>query len=261
MTEYLVVFQPLCINGAGKKAILKHGYPPFVDGSCRREPDLQSDFPSISALCRRGKFAPRLKEGDRVAYLTVKRAWDDSSSRHWRLVAWLEVHEAFEDHRKAAAWYKKNDLVLPRNCMAPDNPPLPLDHTINTVPKNERSPVSGKLRGNARVVTPDGPLRRTSKHSIQRTAAGDALKVWDQFYKDRADEHGNFLACKLLWKELHEPPRVTEEDFREVFEHVPGLQNPGAYEKGEVTKLVERIRSACVGRPARRTLRSSTGRE
>jgi hypothetical protein len=45
-------------------------YPPFIDASCRREPDLESRYPSITALCREGHFAPHLHEGDVVAYMT-----------------------------------------------------------------------------------------------------------------------------------------------------------------------------------------------
>ena len=69
---FLATFRPLIHSPGGRDAARRYGLPPFIDGSCRREPDLESPFPSITATCRAGKFAPRLVVGDRVAYLTVK---------------------------------------------------------------------------------------------------------------------------------------------------------------------------------------------
>lgn len=59
---YLVTYRPLAYSVAGRKAAEAHGIPPFVDGSIRREPDLESAYPSISCLCRTARFAPRLRE-------------------------------------------------------------------------------------------------------------------------------------------------------------------------------------------------------
>ncbi len=88
MNHYLNTHTPLVHNGFGRKACEDHGHPPFVDASCRREPDFESPFPSISALCRAQMFAPRLHEGDRVIYMT-KKGSAEQGVRH--LVAALEV--------------------------------------------------------------------------------------------------------------------------------------------------------------------------
>ncbi len=60
MTIFLNSFRPLIRYPEGQQAILAFHLPPFIDYSCRREPDFMSTYPSISALCRVEKFAPRL---------------------------------------------------------------------------------------------------------------------------------------------------------------------------------------------------------
>ena len=114
-SHYLCTFHPLVENVAGREAIRGHGLPPFIDGSCRREPDLQASAPSISALCRRRNFVPRLFAGDRVAYVSVKGTYAGNTG--WPLVALLTVEERFESHKKAADWYVERGLALPSNCM------------------------------------------------------------------------------------------------------------------------------------------------
>jgi len=69
-SHYLCTYHPLTENLAGRAAICNHGLPPFIDGSCRREPDFQARVPSISALCRGRNFAPRLWPGDCIAYIS-----------------------------------------------------------------------------------------------------------------------------------------------------------------------------------------------
>src|SRR5947207_14664766 len=101
MTIHLVTYRPLNSRPAGREAIKKHHLPPYVDGGCRREPDLQSAFPSISAVCRGANFAPRLKEGDTVVYITFLNHKEDQ----WRLTDILKVQERFESHQEAATWY------------------------------------------------------------------------------------------------------------------------------------------------------------
>jgi hypothetical protein len=91
MSVYLNTFHPLAGRPAGRRAIAQHGLPPFIDGSCRREPDFESAFPSISAVCRGRMFAPRLKKGDRVIYLTVRGKYLADTARGWRVVAVLRA--------------------------------------------------------------------------------------------------------------------------------------------------------------------------
>ena len=48
--HYLCSYKPLRYTSAGRNAIAKTDLPPFIDGSCRREPDFQAQAPSISAI-------------------------------------------------------------------------------------------------------------------------------------------------------------------------------------------------------------------
>jgi len=57
MAHYLTTFRPLCFTAAGKKAARKFGHPPYIDASCRREPDFESAFPSITAVCHGGTYS------------------------------------------------------------------------------------------------------------------------------------------------------------------------------------------------------------
>jgi len=125
---YVVTYRPLCSTAAGRAV---KSDPPYADGSCRREPDLESPFPSITALCRGRNFAPRLKEDDRVAYVTCAR------NGIWRLTALLRVKRYFGTHEQAAAWYRSEGLPLPSNCMVAGNRPLPLNRTIGPSGCNE----------------------------------------------------------------------------------------------------------------------------
>jgi hypothetical protein len=127
MAIYLVTYNPLCSNLKGRKAALKYDLPPFIDGSTRREPDLELKFPSISSLCRGRNFAPRLNEGDSVIYITRKGNY---GSKHYKLTTILEVIKEFENHEKAASWYKDNDKRIPSNCMVEGNNPIDTAKTI-----------------------------------------------------------------------------------------------------------------------------------
>lgn len=86
---FLATYRPLVRALAGRQAIQEYSLPPFIDGSCRREPNFESPFPSITATCRGGNFAPRLRERDRIAYLTVRGRYLVDTESGWRLVAVL----------------------------------------------------------------------------------------------------------------------------------------------------------------------------
>lgn len=132
MAIYLNSYRPLCYNGRGRKAIQTYGLPPFVDHSTRREPELESPYPGISSICRGSKFAPRLKIGDMVVYITVKRPYQRIRPAHWRLVTILEVIEQCLNHAEAAEWYRSKGLQVPTNCVVEGSNPLPLDRTALT---------------------------------------------------------------------------------------------------------------------------------
>ena len=178
----------------------EQGIPPYVDDSCRREPDFESEYPSITALCRAGNFAPRLNELDVIVYITTKGKYPGYPGGHWRLTAILEVVRRFESHRAASEWYINRGWDPPRNCIVPGNNPLPLEMTSNK-----------------------------DKHST--------VECWDAIYRRRARKHGVFLVCRSIFLELHEPPIVTEEMMRCVFGKTPSTRNPPGISDDEYNNL------------------------
>ncbi len=187
-------YRPLIITAAGREACEKHGLYPFIDGSCRREPDFESDYPSITALCRKGKFAPRLQEGNIVIYISCKDRYDlisdNPNEHHWRFIAILEVIKRFESHQEAADWYRAKGANIPHNCMIKGNGPCSLDKT-----------------------SPD-PRFKT-------------LREWDLSYWERARACPVFLACdKSQYINLNDPPAMTEKTMCEIFGRKRGTQNP-----------------------------------
>ena len=199
MTIYLNSYRPLISTKAGRNASHTYGILPFVDGSCRREPDFESPYPSISALCRKGKFAPRLRKGHIIVYITVKGKYCGGSSKsHWRLVSILKVIKRFESHKDAAKWYKSKNLKLPSNCIVKGNNPLSMSRTIG-------------------------------KHC--------SLKGWDGLYKTRAKEYGVFLVCNILYKELCNPPIIDKKRMFVIFGKIPSTMNPPSISKEQFKKL------------------------
>lgn len=194
---YFNSYAPLAISPAGRAASLELNIPPFVDGSIRREPDLEHRFPSISCLCRAGKFAPRLGPGDVVVYLSKKNRYGAcEAQRH--LTAVLEVLHKFGSHEAAAAWYCEQDLPLPNNCLVPGNDAKPF------------------YRSHRRV-------EREANSSDAKTH-----RQWDRAYHDRAKLHPQMVVCKPLFVDLTwDSPIVTDDDLTIALDHVPGMQNPG----------------------------------
>src|ERR1043166_3408612 len=118
---YVNSYHPLVDSSFGKQASEQHQLLPFVDGSIRREPDLEHPFPSITCLCRAKNFAPRLHVGDYVAYMTVLGDWD-KPFRHWRLTAVLEVVKVRPNHQEAAKWYRSEGHSPPTRRLRGDTP-------------------------------------------------------------------------------------------------------------------------------------------
>lgn len=191
-------YTPLVASAFGRAASRERGICPFVDGSIRREPDLEHEFPSISCTCRKGKFAPRLQVGDTVGYMTVKRRYCHGEKPHRRLTAVLHVIERCESHAEAAEWYRSRGLTLPSNCMVADNPSKPLEesHMI---------------------------------HRARRQFAGERLlRTWDREYRLRTAEFGTFIICKSMFRSLSwDAPVVNDEQLKAAFGKIPGTQNPG----------------------------------
>lgn len=201
MKIFLNSFRPLIRYAEGQQAITTYNLPPFIDYSCRREPDFMSVYPSISALCRVEKFAPRLHEGDIAVYITCKGSYLGIKPGHWRLVALLEILKRFELHADAADWYSSQDVALPTNCMVTGNLPM--------------------------VIGMTAPI----------TEFGTDLRRWDLTYQKRARQCGVFLACKPQFLELHNPPIITDEMMHVAFNRIPGTQNPPAISLEEFDRL------------------------
>ncbi len=113
MPKYLVSYRPICLEPAGKRAIQIYDIPKYVDATCRREPNLESSARSITSICRRGKFAPRLHVGDGIAYMTLSRRYEGLRINHHRLTAMLEVVHRFESHEETEKWYWTQGTELP----------------------------------------------------------------------------------------------------------------------------------------------------
>jgi hypothetical protein len=212
---FLATFRPLIQTVGGRTATQQHSLPPFIDGSCRREPDFESRFPSITGICRAGNFAPRLQVGDRVAYLTVKGRYAGDQVPGWRLVAVLRVCHRFSDHNKAAGWYARQACPLPSNCLVDSNPPKAFELT------NRNPPAKVK--------------RRVTAESDSRLA----IRLWDATYRRRVREWPVFLVTKVEFLDLIRPPQLREADLVNVFGKVPGTRNPPKITCDQVERLVE----------------------
>lgn len=173
---FLNTYRPLQLTADGRAAASRYGIAPYVDASCRRESDFEARWPTITALCRRTKFAPRLQVGDHVAHMTVK------FGGHWRLVALLTVEQRFERHESAADWYRSRRTNLPSNLMVAGNPPRPLDETYRC------SPCSDRL---------------------------SELRQWDAHYRERSEECGVVLVCRIDFLNLNDPPLIAPDDWRD----------------------------------------------
>jgi hypothetical protein len=207
---YLTTYTPLVATKAGREASTAFGIAPFVDGSIRREPDLEHTFPAISSLCRADKFAPRLKVGDVVAYMLRKGSYGHKP-RHWRLTAVMRVLEVCPTHLLGANWYRSRNLPLPNNCWVTGNPPKPLEQS-----------------------------HRRHEHSDSLTPE-QIHREWDVQYRARAMKWGAFVVCERLYCRLGwDAPEVTKTQLVEVFGAVPGTMNPGSW----TIKHAERLLSA-----------------
>jgi hypothetical protein len=213
MSAFLVTYKPLAISARGRNAASQFGLPAFVDSSCRREPDLESAFPSISAICRLSKFAPRLKKDDEILYLTVKSSFGQPCAAHYRVVAHLKVKEMFSSHSDAAIWYTNQGHAIPSNCMVSGSAPIPYARTSGFTGRVWRS---------------------------QPEAA--KLKFWDGTYRKRSRQIGAFLACEALWLDLHQPPKILVADLIEIFGRVPGTQTPPEIGADKIIDVLKRAK-------------------
>lgn len=221
-------YKPLCINDFGKRAITEYGFAPFIDASCRREPDFENEFPSISALCRKGKFAPKLKEKDVVVYITVQSDYrtEEIKINHNRLVAILQVAKVFKTHETAAEWYLRNNLSLPSNCMIEGNPPKSFDQTAAATFFKGKKDIQKFL---------DRP------EEFQKKFGKKYIETWDADYKERAHSWQNFVITKPIFLDLENPPIILREDFMEIFNRVPNTQTPNKINQSQFIELAKLV--------------------
>ena len=212
---FLATYRPLVKTFSGRQAMRQHALPPFIDGSCRREPDFESPFPSITATCRSGNFAPRLRVGDRIAYMTVKGRYLGDAESGWRLVAVLRIIQRFPSHAEAACWYAGQSQPLPSNCLVDGNPPKAFGFTNGD------------------------PPAEVKKRMIVREDFVRVIRLWDTTYRQRVDKWPVFLATKAEFIELYHPPQLHDADLVAIFTRIPGTLNPPEIPCEKLDRLVE----------------------
>jgi hypothetical protein len=217
---FLATYRPLVKSPSGRQAVRQHALRPFIDGSCRREPDFESRFPSITATCRGRNFAPRLRVGDRIAYLTVKGKYLGDPESGWRLVAVLRVIQRFPSHDEGALWYARQSEPLPSNCLVDGNPPKPFEFTNGDPPAEVKKRMAAK------------------RDSVQ------AIRLWDATYRQRVARWPVFLATRAEFIELNQPPQLCEKHMLAIFNKIPGTLNPPKISCEKVEGLV-RLATGC----------------
>jgi hypothetical protein len=87
----------------------------YSDGGIRREPSFEHKQPGITSICRGFMFAPKLRVGDKIIYVTKKKP-------DRKIVCALEIIHTFPSHTAAATYYQNNNLLpLPVNCCVAGN--------------------------------------------------------------------------------------------------------------------------------------------
>lgn len=175
MQRYLISYSPLANSTHGRGVAAQKGIPPYVDASCRREPDFESIPPFVSGLCREN-FVKALRVGDVLAYITNKSTLHPEGRR---LPAILQLDKSFPSHAAAAAWYRANGQRLPSSCIVPGNDPAPMALT------------DPKLTC-AKEEYPDS-------------------KAWSEHkYVPRAERCEQCFSCRVVHSELDSPPIVDD---------------------------------------------------
>lgn len=201
MAYYLVTYRPLALTQHGQTSARNNNIPLYVDASCRREPDFQSQFPSISAICRGRNFAPRVSQCDHIIYLTSKGSYPNGPPLpHWRLVAHLQVHtQPFSTHAAAEVWYKQQNMPTPSNCMVQGSNPLPLSQC--------------------------GPVPTVFNRLPSSVAQ---LRAWNAAYLRRAQTYPMFISTIPIFIDLINPPIITQQMLIQIFGRVPPTRTPPA---------------------------------
>lgn len=217
-------FRPLCMNELGQRAITTYNFPPFIDASCRREPDFQNPFPSISALCRQGKFAPHLRIGDIILYMTLQGHYSPYNEKHHRIVAILQVEEVYSTHQQGQIEYSKLKIATPSNCMVNGNLPFDFDKTAGNFKTGKE-------------------LKHFLMHNqqTQLTIGQRYLGHWDNNYLQKSQQWTSFIRTKTLYKNLVDPVPVFRQDFEIIFGKLPNTRTPNRISDKQFIELSKLI--------------------
>lgn len=198
MAVFLNTFKPLACNKFGRNNAIANNLPFFIDGSCRREPDFQNNFPAITQLCRPKKLVPRLNVGDLVIYLTKKGHYLNQSG-HWRFIGILEVINVVQNHALACTFYTNRNISLSQNVICNQTAPFPLNMTHG-------------LCGFKNV-------------GLQPQKV---IAIWNRAYVNRSTNCPQ-TAITRIWENhlyLNNPPIINHQMMLNIFGRIPGTQNP-----------------------------------
>lgn len=211
MDVYLNSFTPLCTTKKGRESSTLYKLPPFVDGSCRREPDFEKEKPPITGLCRPGKLIPRLKPKDLIIYITNKRRYYNNYGERL-FVGILEVEKILPSHEAAMEWYYKNGFELSQNIMCRDTLPLNLNYT--------HTDTNGKIGDKKEFIA-----------------------NWDAQYKYRSLNYPEVVQNKVWNNHMHlsNPRKLKDDEMIAIFNRIPGTQNPPKLRDGEWNRFQEII--------------------
>jgi hypothetical protein len=142
---------------------------------------------------------------------------------HWRLTALLIVEKRFENHAEAAAWFQKESLPLPRNCVVAGNAPAQFDQT-------------------------DGELKPDLRKEVGHIPDESIIEQWDRGYRLRALKWGALLVCRPLFRELHHPPVIKREDWQSWNGGVPFTRTPPRITEELWQRLEERAATTLISK-------------
>lgn len=214
-------YRPLCLTQTGLNAIEKYNLHPFIDASCRREPDFENPYPSISALCRQGQFATHLRKNDIVVYMTVGRKFKPHKKGH-HLVSILQVIDVYTTHEIAKTKYLESNLLIPNNCMVANNPPNTFSRT----------------GGNFANKTHEKKFLARTIH--EREKIGERrVREWDDTYLYKSKKWPCFVKTHPLFLDLSTPPLLLKSDFNRIFGKIPNTRTPRLITEEQLIELAK----------------------
>lgn len=204
MSIYLSSFYPLKCTKKGREAVSNDKLHPYIDGSCRREPDFENKFPPITGLCRPG-FSKRLHEDDIIIYITNKKG----INKHY-LIAILKVIDTANSHNEAEKWYKNKNYSIPNNLIISATKPFQLEKTHQFHKINRRISDPEKI-----------------------------IELWNNYYKKIVDSNPEVAICEI-WnkhKYLINPPELDDKNLNGIFNTGHGTMNPHTLTDNEWNKF------------------------